>query len=226
MASAQGKGGVLVCDASGKKCETSAAGARIERGGRVKTDAATRAELKLSDGSVVTLDRSTELALLDGDARGARLTSGALVADVAHQKSQARFELPAGGVTVHGTKFALRAQGRSASVDVTRGSVTLSDAEKRSVRVSEGESGRLEPGAEPYVAYSSALADSLGWSDEAFGEERGAVAGRGLGELKARKPGQTEERANAVVLSSHDVRVRISGVVARTEIEEVFENHT
>lgn len=226
VARAAGKGGVLLCDASGKKCEPGAAGARIERGGRVRTDEATRAEVKLSDGSSVTLDRSTELALLEGDARGARLSYGALVADVAHQKSQARFELPAGGVTVHGTKFALRAQGSSASVDVTRGSVTLSDARERSVRVAEGESGRLEPGAEPFVEYSSALSDSLGWSDEAFGEEQAVVAGRGLGELKARKPGHTEERANAVVLASHDVRVRISGVVARTEIEEVFENRT
>ncbi|HWP05646.1 MAG TPA: VIT domain-containing protein [Polyangiaceae bacterium] len=226
VASAQGKGGVLVCDASGKKCDAGAAGALIERGGRVKTDASTRVAVKLSDGSVVTLDRSTELLLLGGDARGARLSYGGLVADVTHQKSQARFELPVGGVTVHGTKFALRTQGKSASVDVTRGSVTLADGRERSVRVSEGESGRLEPDVEPFVEYSSALADSLGWSDEAFGEERATIAGRGLGELKARKPGQTEERANAVVLASHDVRVRISGVVARTEIEEVFENHS
>src|SRR6185369_2156050 len=106
VASAAGKGGVLLCDASGKKCEPGAAGALLGRGGRVRTDAATRAELTLSDGSSVTLDRSTELALLAGDARGARLSYGALVADVAHQKSQARFELPVGGVTVHGTKFA------------------------------------------------------------------------------------------------------------------------
>jgi hypothetical protein len=226
VASAEGQGGVLLCDAEGKQCRPGAAGARLERGGRVRTDGATRAEVKLSDGSSVTLDRSTELALLGGDGRGARLSYGALVADVAHQTSQARFELPTGGVTVHGTKFALRAQGKSASVDVTRGSVTLSDARERSVRVAEGESGRLEPGAEPYVAYSSSLADSLGWSDAAFGEERATVAGRGLGELKARKPGQTDERSNGVVLASHEVRVRIAGVVARTEVEEVFENRT
>jgi len=226
VVSARGNASVLLCDAAGAHCSPVAAGARVESGRHVKTDAATRAEVKLSDGSRVTLDRSTELALLDGNARGARLLRGGLVADIAHQKHEARFELPAGGVTVHGTKFALRAQGKAASVDVTRGSVTLSDAHEHRVRVVEGESGRLEPGVEPFVAYSSSLADSLGWSDEAFGDDRAAVAGRGIGELKAKKPGQTAERAGAVVLASHEVRVRIAGVVARTEIEEVFENHT
>jgi hypothetical protein len=226
VVSARGKASVLLCDAAGAHCSPGATGARVESGKHVKTDAATRAEVKLSDGSRVTLDRSTELALLDGNARGARLLRGGLVADIAHQKHEARFELPAGGVTVHGTKFALRAQGNAASVDVTRGSVTLSDTHEHRVRVMEGESGRLEPGTEPSVAYSSSLADSLGWSDEAFGDDREAVAGRGVGELKARKPGQNDERAGAVVLASHEVRVRIAGVVARTEIEEVFENRT
>ena len=226
VVSARGNGSVLVCNASGAVCNAGAAGLRLESGARIKTDAATRAEVKLSDGSRVTLDRSTELALLDGGARGARLLGGGLVADISHQKHEARFELPAGGVTVHGTKFALRAQGKAASVDVTRGSVTLSDTRDRSVRVVEGESGRLEPDAEPFVAYSSSLSDALGWSDEAFGDEPAEVVGRGIGELKARKPGQTDERTGAVRLASHEVRVRIAGVVARTEIEEVFENGT
>src|SRR6185295_1432988 len=38
--------------------------------------------------------------------------------------------------------------------------------------------------------------------------------------------GQDAERTGAVTLASHRVRVRIAGAVARTEIEEVFENQT
>ena len=83
VVSARGNGSVLVCDASGA-CKANARDLRIESGAHIKTDAATRAEVKLSDGSRVTLDRSTELALLGGGARGARLLGGALVADVAY----------------------------------------------------------------------------------------------------------------------------------------------
>jgi vault protein inter-alpha-trypsin-like protein/FecR-like protein/VWA domain-containing protein len=226
VVSSRGGTSVEVCDAAGTGCRASGTGAPLPAGARVKTDAATRAELALSDGSRVTLDRSTELALLAEGARHARLLQGTLVADVAHVKNEAHFELPAGAVTVHGTKFSLRAQGQAASVDVSRGSVTLSDARRRSVRVVEGETGRLEPDAEPSVAYSSSLSDTLGWSDEAFESDRQSLSGRGLGELRAKKPGQDGERSGAVTLASHHVRVRIAGVVARTEVEEIFENQT
>ncbi len=48
----------------------------------------------------------------------------------------------------------------------------------------------------------------------------------GLGELRARRPGKTDEKDHAVRLARHDVKIRISGNVARTEIEEVFSNET
>ena len=50
--------------------------------------------------------------------------------------------------------------------------------------------------------------------------------GSGLGELRARKPGSTGELDQAVRLTKHDVKVRISGQVARTEIDETFTNDT
>lgn len=46
----------------------------------------------------------------------------------------------------------------------------------------------------------------------------------GLGELRARRPGQTDETDRAVRLQSHAVKVRIAGNVARTEIDETFVN--
>lgn len=218
--------GLEACDSSGAACRVLASGAELPRGARVRTDARTRAELALSDGSKVTLDRGTELALGAGGERRATLTKGALVADIAHAKTEARFELPRGSLTVHGTKFALRAEGNRAAVDVTRGTVTLAGADRQGVRVGEGETGRLEDGA-PFVTFSGNLGETLAWSDETFGENRGADAPqKGLGELKAKKPGEDAERAGAVTLASHQVRVRIAGVMARTEVEEVFQNHT
>jgi Mg-chelatase subunit ChlD len=48
----------------------------------------------------------------------------------------------------------------------------------------------------------------------------------GLGELRARKPGNTAEKDRAVRLQSHDVKIRVAGTVARTEIDETFFNDT
>ena len=71
------------------------------------------------------------------------------------------------------------------------------------------------------------LADSVAWGEDAFGSAREASeVHRGLGELVAKKPGEANERRGAVTLTSHAVRVRIAGAVARTEVEEVFTNQT
>ncbi|HVR20153.1 MAG TPA: FecR domain-containing protein, partial [Polyangiaceae bacterium] len=226
VAVASGGEGVMVCGARGENCRRLAQGGEFPPAALLKTDARTRARVRLSDGSIVTLERSTELALLDEGPRRARLVRGALTADVTHASAEARIELPRGALAVHGTKFALRAEETSASVDVARGSVTLSDSEKRSVRVNAGESARLAPGAPPFVSFSESFGESLAWSDETFGKAEASAGPRGLGELKAKKPGVDGERAGAVTLAAHSVRVRIAGAVARTEIEEVFENHT
>jgi tetratricopeptide (TPR) repeat protein len=226
VVTAEGGHGLVACDESGSACRVVTAGAELPRGARLKTDARTRAELALSDGSKLSLDRSTELALQTEGPRRATLIRGALVADIAHAKTEARFGLPKGSLTVHGTKFALRAADGRAAVDVTRGSVTLAGNDPRGVQVTEGETGRLEDGT-PSVTFSGNLGESLAWSDDTFGDGRSQeLASKGLGELKAKKPGDDAERAGAVTLASHQVRVRIAGVMARTEVEEVFENHT
>jgi Mg-chelatase subunit ChlD len=226
VAVASGGEGLELCGARGENCRKLAAGGEFPKSARLRTDGRTRARVRLSDGTIVTLERSTELELLADGARRARLIRGALTADVTRAADEARIELPRGAIAVHGTKFALRAEDASASVDVARGSVTLSDAARRSVRVNAGESARLVEGAPPFVSFSESFGESLAWSDETFGEAEPTSGPRGLGELKAKKPGQDAELAGAVTLATHSVRVRISGAVARTEIEEVFENHT
>jgi ferric-dicitrate binding protein FerR (iron transport regulator) len=226
VAVASGGEGLELCVARGENCRKLAAGGEFPKSALLRTDGRTRARIRLSDGTIVTLERSTELELLADGARRARLVRGALTADVTRATDEARIELPRGAIAVHGTKFALRAEDASASVDVARGSVTLSDAARRSVRVNAGESARLVDGAPPFVSFSESFGESLAWSDETFGEAEPTSGPRGLGELKAKKPGQDAELAGAVTLATHSVRVRISGAVARTEIEEVFENHT
>ncbi len=219
--------GLKACDPSGRDCRTLAAKAEVPGGSLLRTDYRTRAELTMQDGTRLLLDRGTELVLVGGQRR-AKLDHGAVVAEIPEAKGdQARFDLPSGAVRVTGTKLAVRAEGPRAGVDVLRGSVALENASGESVMVRAGETGRLLQGVPPVVSATPSLADALAWGEDAFGnakEER--EAHRGLGELIAKKPGESNERRGAVTLTSHAVRVRIAGAVARTEVEEVFSNQT
>jgi hypothetical protein len=80
-------------------------------------------------------------------------------------------------------------------------------------------------GQDPVVASSSSIADVMEWSDKKP-EEVDAPVLRGLGELRARKPGQTKEKDHAVRLAKHAVKVRVVDIVARTEVDETFANDT
>src|SRR4030095_9225766 len=63
------------------------------------------------------------------------------------------------------------------------------------------------------------------WSDRTP-EEADSPVLRGLGELRAKTPGQTKERDHAVRLAEHSVQVRVVDLVARTEVDETFANDT
>jgi ferric-dicitrate binding protein FerR (iron transport regulator) len=221
-----GTNALQACAADGQSCRKLAADDSVQPGALLRTDARTRARLQLEDGTSITLDRDTEL-LLDASApRRAFLRRGALLADVTHvQDRGAQIAIPLGHVAVLGTKLALRASAESASVDVSRGAVQLVDKSQRSVTVRAGEEGRIEGSSPPLVSPTLALGEVLTMS-EAERAAGDAVLVRALGELKAKKPGQQQELAGAVHLSSHRVKVRIAGAVARTEVDEVFTNTT
>ena len=202
-------------------------GGMVENGSVIRTDSRTRAELRLSDGSTVTLNHSTELELPD-DARMLRLARGELVAEVAHLEEgpQARYATDHGVVEVLGTKFVLVATESEANVRVTRGLVQVTSAgvaEAAQVRV--GEEGVMTASRMPVVTPFAGLARAVEWS------EIGNVAGddlptSGLGELRARRPGESEDRERPLELSHHRVSVRIAGNVARTEVQETFTNES
>jgi hypothetical protein len=58
------------------------------------------------------------------------------------------------------------------------------------------------------------------WSDE----DQDDTQLRGLGELRARRPGEQSDKDRPLQLSSHKVDVKVAGNLARTEVEEVFSN--
>jgi Vault protein inter-alpha-trypsin domain/FecR protein/von Willebrand factor type A domain len=222
-------GGLQQCQPDGSSCKPVTEGAKVTAGSLLRTDQRTRVHLEMSDGTRLALDRATELTLGEQAGRLAGIRSGAIVADVAHldEGPGAQFDLPIGKVEVLGTKFTLTVTEDRSAVEVVRGSVRLSNNGGESVVVRAGEEGTLEKDANPSVMPASSLGESLAWSernDVEDGPDDALV--RGLGELRARKPGSKGELNQAVRLTKHDVKVRVSGQIARTEIDETFSNDT
>jgi hypothetical protein len=207
-----------------------AQGATFTAGFELRTDARTRVRLELQDGTQFVLDRSTTLKLDTVGPRVATLTQGALVADVAHIESapSAKITLPTGSVTVLGTRFVLTASDDRSTVRVTRGNVRIEGQSGAATEVKTGMEGVLARNSAPTVSPAINLASAVSWSE--LGSSSAPVESdapvQGLGELRARRPGQSNERDHAVSLAAHRVKVRIVGNLARTEIEEVFRNDT
>src|SRR5450432_2176257 len=216
--------GLEICDPHGTDCSRAAQGATVPAGSVLRTGARSSAEVALSDGSQLTLDHDTELHLA-GNGRHARLTHGAIVAEIASKTAaHARFDVNDGMVEQNLGKLALRAGSDFAILDVVRGSATLSAGSSTPLRVGDGEEARLYRGSEPYVSSGAALAEAVSFTEDLLDGTTEASGSRGLGELTAKKPGSQEELRGAVKLAAHSVRVRIAGAMARTEIDAGFEN--
>jgi tetratricopeptide (TPR) repeat protein len=222
--------GVSVRAAGGSFAEAQPDGV-VPAGGTIRTDARTRVRLALSDGSELTLNHGTELSFDAEVPRRFRLASGELLADVEHMENgpNASFTTPTGSVEVVGTKFDLTATDELASVRVTRGKVRVTNG-AGTVEVDQGEEGVLRTSGAPSVSPAIDLARAVAWADLGgdsatagiVPEEELAIPG--IGSLRARRPGEREDRERPLAVSSANVRIRISGNVARTEIEQVFQN--
>ncbi len=221
--SAADKNGGLMLVAKSGATEL-ASGAEIKAGMRLATDSRTRARIELDDGSVVVLDRATELVVADTP-RSIRLETGAVLLDVAHVEGapSARVETPIAPIAILGTKLTVTAAADRTNVEVLRGEVELAGK-----RVAAGQEGVVSKGGDVDVAPVNDLAQRA-----AFGEalatthnEDAEAPASGLGELRARRPGKTDEKDHAVRLARHAVKIRVAGNVARTEIDEQFENDT
>ncbi len=223
------QGGRLeVCAPSGNACQDARQGDEVPAGSQLRTDRTTLAEISFTDGSRLSFDRDT-FVRLSTRGRGGELVKGGIVADIEHRPNLgARFELKSGHVDVLGTKFSLRSDEDAVAVHVARGQVRLADKNGHSTLVLAGEEGRLYDGSPPVASPGAGLGEALGWSESVQSDDthEPEARPRALGELKAKRPGEQDERSGAVRLDSHVVRVKIAGSVARTEVEEVFTNQT
>ncbi|MDB4962118.1 MAG: hypothetical protein JWP01_2117 [Myxococcales bacterium] len=197
----------------------------IPVGAAIKTDDRTRAGLELADGTSLVLDHGTELSFDPREARAITMTAGRISADVAHvEKRPASISTKAGLIDVIGTKFVLTSTDALTSVQVVRGSVALTTTGGQRDEIHAGEEGLVENGALSIGAAPS-LVHELGWSELTTPVTKpGEEATAGLGALRAYKPGEKRDRDWKLALAKHDVKVRISGPIARTEITETFRN--
>ncbi len=199
-------------------------GATVPCGTTLRTDPRSRARVELADGTVLALDRDTRLAY---DApHGVWLQGGSIVADVGPGVS-----LVAGTplVEIRSTegRFALTADERRASVGVVRGDVVLHGA-RDDVTVHPGEEAELAAGSSrPEITATGDLGQRIAFGEN-FERDRDEGEGppAGVGELRARKPGSKDEIDGAMHLARHEVKARIAGAMARTEIDETFVNTT
>ena len=220
-------GGLSVTTPSGKA--ELGDGAEIKVGMHLSTDARTRARIELDDGSFVVLDRATELTI-DNAPRTVTLDDGALIADVAHVDGapSARIKTPTGTINVLGTKLAVTAAADRMNVEVLRGDVEVVSSSGAPQHVSAGQEGVVSRDGRIDVAPANDLAQRAAFGEQliATHNEDTEAPASGLGELRARRPGRTDEKDHAVHLAKHGVKIRIAGNVARTEIDETFSNDT
>lgn len=203
-------------------------GEAVSSGARFATDERTRARLELEDGTAIVLDRSTEVEL-GREPRTLTVVSGAILADVSHLEGAppARVSTANGDVLVLGTKINVTASSDRTNVEVLRGEVEVTTS-RGSHRILAGQEGVSTHDGRVDVAPANDLARraAFGESVSASSEEEADAPEAGLGELRAKRPGRTDEKDRAVRLQNHAVKVRIAGNVARTEIDETFANDT
>jgi hypothetical protein len=215
--------GVSVKDATG--WHPLRANDALRPGSELKTDERTRASLDLADGTRIVLDHQTDVAFDPSEPRHVKLAAGRIVADVAHVDNRpASIVTPSGTIDVVGTRFEVTATDSLTSVQVVRGQIVLRDNHGAHEDVRAGEEGLIDHGALS-VSPAPALSKEVAWSElsgpkQADPDETTA----GLGALRAYKPGESRDRDWKLALAKHDIKVRIVGPIARTEITEVFRN--
>lgn len=193
----------------------------------LRTDARTRARIELADGSSLILNHNTELALSREHVRRLDLHCGEIVADIAHTEDDehAMINTPAGQIEVLGTEFVLAANAEMANVRVVRGSVSARSGGSE-VNVKAGEEGILSKTHGPTVSPSVGLAAAMAWSDMTPDTNEPDAPIPGLGELRAKRPGDRGEGERPLRLMTHEVEVNVQGAFARTDVVEVFRNDT
>jgi ferric-dicitrate binding protein FerR (iron transport regulator) len=196
----------------------------IPAGAKIKTDERTRTSIDLADGTHLVLDHQTVVAFDAKEPRRVKLESGRVVADFAHVEGRpAQVATAQGTIDVVGTRFSVTAADNLTAVQVVRGKVVLTANGGAHDEVHAGEEGLID-GSKLTVSAAPSLVKDVAWSELSQNQKPDDDATSGLGSLRAYKPGESRDKDWKLALAKHDVKVRIVGPIARTEITETFKN--
>jgi Ca-activated chloride channel family protein len=218
------------CDRDGKKCDalakddTLADGTMVKsaRGARASIELGPSASLDVGEDSMVVLESSNSIEVQRGSVVVRKLgspsdKSDAFRIDVAGRVGEV--DPKVGGNVVVRARSADRA-----AVTVEKGKLTLRSSGGQTTVLLSGETVDLVKGKPP-ERIASFLAVETRSHAVAQPPLVAQAEPRGLGRMTARVPGRTDV-VSGVRLTSHNVNVVLRDGLARTEVEEVFQNDT
>ena len=193
----------------------------LRAGSTLQTDARTRAKLRLEGLGHVVLDHSSTLRLDPERKDTVHLVSGRAVFAMPRGADPLDIVLPTATVRASGAKLSAVANPRRSTVTVSKGEIATISSSGTSTTIYAGQEAVLLPESTPIVRSAANLGTALSWGAL---EDRSVEIPRGMGSLTAKRPGRSTEQP--LVMERHSVEVTIQGVMARTEITEVFRNET
>jgi hypothetical protein len=187
-----------------------AAGETVPGGVTLRTDGRTRAWLQSKAGVEVVMDHGT---VLRTGVVGNELSLDR--GEIVMQTSQAsqRLHVQGGWVELEQGRGSITASADSVSLRVLWGRAVVHG--RGHTPVAAGQEALLARDGQIRTATALGLAGLNAWSETgADGEAEAEAEAPGLGELRARRPGDTRKREQPLRLAEHKVTVRILGPVA------------
>jgi tetratricopeptide (TPR) repeat protein len=201
-------------------------GETFQSGTTLKTSDNGQASFTTPFSKRLELNSGTELSLISNNLR---LSQGEIFLDTSPGEPLL-IELPQGKVTIEGAAVNIKQQSKGAEINVLKGNVNI-ESPKGNLALVSAEGAFISPDGDAKKGPSADFTSLTEWtttlqraiepsSQTATSEDTPPPPG--FGTLSAKTPGTTKERP--FLLLSQNVTVTIEGELARTEVEEVFEN--
>lgn len=205
--------------------------AAISPGDVLQTAPTNQARYRMEAGGELVMGRTSEVELLK-DRPGLRLERGHVIvrspfAGQAALGQQRRPVVMVGAAEVEltpGAHVAISADSARAQVIVARGQAQVQGSDGVVAIAGFGQRLLLDKEKPPQLGQAPQLPKVFGWSERTAQEKALPTPELGMGKLVAHRPGQ--ERELPLDLKDHQVKVSLQGMMAYTEITEVFSNPT
>lgn len=204
-------------------------GQTIQDGSTLKTSPTARASFSTPELKRLELNSDTQLEV-SLQKNSLKLSQGEVFLEAPKlPRGTLRIELPQGSLTTEGAAVNIRNNAQSTEINVLRGTVRLTgngeevtlSAAERGILSSEGKATK-GPASDFSLITEWTLALQRAVDQPSSQPTDEEIPPPGFGTLKAKTPGTTKERPFRML--SQEVRVTITDQIARTEVEEVFEN--